>query len=115
MKDIARDLGVSVVTVSKVLHNHGDIGEETRARVLKRVRDLNYIPNLAARGLLTGRSLTVGFVVPGLLHSFYGEVAKGLTNVFRRKGYGLFIATSEEDPELERQEIAGFRADVRQR
>jgi LacI family transcriptional regulator len=105
MKDIARELGVSVVTVSKALRNHDDISQETRARVLQRMRDLNYQPNLAARALVTGRSLIVGFVVPGLLHSFFGEVAKGLTNVFRKKGYGLVIATSEEDPELERQEI----------
>jgi LacI family transcriptional regulator len=115
MKDIARDLGVSVATVSKVLRNHGDIGEETRARVLQRMRDLNYTPNLAARGLVTGRSLTVGFVVPGLLHSFFAEIAKGLTNVFRKHGYGLIIATSEEDPELERQEIVqllGRRVDA---
>lgn len=105
MKDIARDLGVSVVTVSKALRNHEDISEETRARVLQRIRDLNYRPNLAARALVTGRSFIIGFVVPGLLHSFFAEVAKGLTNVLRKKGYGLVISTSEEDPELERQEI----------
>lgn len=105
MKDIARELGVSVVTVSKALRNHDDISEETRERVLQRMRDLNYRPNLAARALVTGRSFIVGFVVPGLLHSFFGEVAKGLTNVFRKKGYGLVIATSEEEPELEQQEI----------
>jgi LacI family transcriptional regulator len=105
MKDIARELGVSVVTVSKALRNHDDISEETRAKVLQRMRDLNYRPNLAARALVTGRSFIVGFVVPGLLHSFFGEVAKGLTNVFRKKGYGLVISTSEEEPELEQQEI----------
>jgi LacI family transcriptional regulator len=105
MKDIARELGVSVVTVSKALRNHDDISEETRERVLQRMRDLNYRPNLAARALVTGRSFIVGFVMPGLLHSFFGEVAKGLTNVFRKKGYGLVIATSEEEPELEQQEI----------
>jgi LacI family transcriptional regulator len=105
MKDIARELGVSVVTVSKALRNHDDISEETRNRVLQRMRDLNYRPNLAARALVTGRSWTVGFVVPGLLHSFFAEIAKGLTNVLRKSGYGLVIATSEEDPELEREEI----------
>ena len=50
MKDIARDLGVSTVTVSKVLRNHPDVGEETRDRVLARVKELDYRPNLAARG-----------------------------------------------------------------
>ncbi|HWE06549.1 MAG TPA: LacI family DNA-binding transcriptional regulator [Rhizomicrobium sp.] len=105
MKDIARELGVSVVTVSKALRNHDDISEETRGKVLRLMRDLNYRPNLAARALVTGRSFIVGFVVPGLLHSFFAEIAKGLTNVFRKHGYGLVIATSEEDPELESQEI----------
>ncbi len=105
MKDIARELGVSVVTVSKALRNHEDISAETRARVLQRMRDLNYRPNLAARALVTGRSFIVGLVVPGLLHSFFAEIAKGLTSVLRKQGYGLVIATSEEDPELESQEI----------
>jgi LacI family transcriptional regulator len=105
MKDIARELNVSVVTVSKALRNHDDISEETRGKVLRLMEQMNYRPNLAARALVTGRSFIVGFVVPGLLHSFFAEVAKGLTNVFRKKGYGLVIATSEEDPELERQEI----------
>ncbi len=105
MKDIARELNVSVVTVSKALRNHEDISEETRNKVLHLMREMNYRPNLAARALVTGRSFIVGFVLPGLLHSFFAEVAKGLTNVFRKKGYGLVIATSEEDPELERQEI----------
>jgi len=105
MKDIARELGVSVVTVSKALRNHDDISTETRGKVLQLMRDRNYRPNLAARALVTGRSFIVGFVVPGLLHSFFAEVAKGLTNVFRKNGYGLVIATSEEDPALERQEV----------
>jgi len=105
MKDIARELNVSVVTVSKALRNHDDISEETRGKVLRLMREMNYRPNLAARALVTGRSFIVGFVLPGLLHSFFAEVAKGLTNVFRKKGYGLVIATSEEDPELEAQEI----------
>jgi LacI family transcriptional regulator len=56
MKDIARDLGVSVVTVSKALRNHTDISEKMRQRVLKRVWELNYYPNLAARALVTGKT-----------------------------------------------------------
>ena len=53
-EDIARELGVSIVTVSKVLRNHSDISDETRERVLKRMKGLNYRPNLAARALVTG-------------------------------------------------------------
>jgi len=105
MKDIARDLGVSVVTVSKVLRNHSDISEETRARVLRRIKELHYRPNLAARALVTGRSYTVGLIVPDLVHPFFAEVAKGLSRVLRKKGYSVVISSSEEDVELELQEL----------
>lgn len=105
MKDIARDLGVSVVTVSKVLRNHEDIGEATRKRVLDRVKELDYTPNLAARGLVTGKTYLVGLVVPDLLHPFFAQVAKSLSRALLKKGYCLTISTSEEDVELENHEI----------
>ena len=105
MKDIARDLGVSVVTVSKVLRNHSDISPATRMRVTQRMKELNYRPNLAARALVTGRTSIIGLIVPDLVHPFFGQVARGLTRVLRKKGYSLVISCSDEDPELERQEI----------
>ena len=105
MKDIARDLGVSVITISKVLRNHPDIGEETRERVLARVKELDYRPNLAARSLVTGRTDIVGLVVPDLLHPFFAEIAKSLSRVLREKGYYLIVASSEEDPDLEQAEV----------
>ena len=106
MKDIARDLGVSVVTVSKVIRNQGDIGKETRQRVLKRIKELNYQPNLAARALVTGKTYSAGLIVPDLVHPFFAEVAKGLSNALRRRNYSLLISSSEEDADLEKQEIA---------
>jgi LacI family transcriptional regulator len=105
LKDIARDLSVSVVTVSKVLRDHPDISPETKERVLKRMKELNYRPNLAARALVTGRSLIIGLVVPDLVHSFFAQVAKGLSRELRKKGYSLVISSSEEDPQFEQQEI----------
>ena len=105
LKDIARDLGVSVVTVSKVLRGANDISEETRQRVLKRMSELNYRPNMMARGLSSGKSFTVGLVVPDLLHPFFAEFAKSLNSVLRRNNYGLILTSSEEDPALEQQEI----------
>jgi LacI family transcriptional regulator, galactose operon repressor len=105
MKDIARDLGVSVITISKVLRNHPDVGDETRERVLARVKELDYRPNLAARSLVTGRTYLVGLVVPDLLHPFFAEIAKSLSDVLRGSGYYLIVSSSEEDPEIEEQEI----------
>lgn len=105
MKDIAQDLGVSVVTVSKVLRNHADISAETRERVLRRMKELNYQPNLAARALVTGKSYIMGLVVPDLVHPFFAQVAKRMSYLLRDCGYNLVISSSNEDPELEREEI----------
>jgi LacI family transcriptional regulator len=105
MKDIARDLGLSTVTISKALRGHPDIADETRKRVLKRMEELHYQPNLTARSLITGRTWTVGLVVPDLLHPFFAQIAKAISATIREQGYSLIITSSEEDPELEQREI----------
>lgn len=105
MKDIARDLGVSVVTVSKVVRNVPDISEKTRKRVLERIKELNYTPNATAQALVTGRLGIIALIVPDLVHPFFAEVAKGLSAVLRSKAYSLVISSSEEDPALEQKEI----------
>lgn len=105
LKDIAAELGVSTITVSKVLRNKPDVGEETRRRVLQRVRELNYRPNMLARGLASGKSQTIGLIVPDLVHTFFAELAKGLKAGLRSRGYQLILASAEEEPELEQEEI----------
>ena len=105
LKDIADDLGVSVVTVSKVLRGKTDIGDETRRRVLQRMKELDYRPNMLARGLASGRTQTVGLIVPDLVHPFFAEFAKSLASVLRASQYALILASSEEVPEIEEQEI----------
>lgn len=105
MKMIAQDLGLSVVTVSKVLRQHPDISPATRDRVLKRFRELEYRPNLTARSLVTGRSSLVGLLVPDLVHPFFAEVARSLASALRKHGLYLLICSSEGDPELEKEQI----------
>ncbi len=105
LKDIAQELGVSVVTVSKALRNQADVGEETRRRVLDSARRLRYRPNLTARSLVTGKSFFIGMVVPSLLHPFFAEVARSMSNALREHGYYVIITSSEEDPEMEAREI----------
>jgi len=105
LKDLAEDLGLSVVTISKVLRNMPDVSAETRKRVLKRMKELKYHPNLSARSLITGKTFAIGLVVPDLLHPFFAKIAKEISTTIRPKGYSLFIASSDEDPELEEQEI----------
>jgi LacI family transcriptional regulator len=105
MKDIAADLGVSLMTVSKALRLHSDISEETRERVLQRARELHYHPNLIARGLVTRKSYLVGVVIPDLMHSFFAEVAKGLSQRLSPHGYQAVLTDSDDDPELETRQI----------
>ncbi|HEX3660870.1 MAG TPA: LacI family DNA-binding transcriptional regulator [Acidobacteriaceae bacterium] len=106
MKDIAKDLGISIVTVSKVLHNHTDISPATRMRVLRRMKELNYQPNLNAQGLASGHSYMIGLIVPDLVHAFFSEVARSLAYTIRQRGFGLLISSSSEDPQFEQEEIA---------
>ncbi|HEX4229206.1 MAG TPA: LacI family DNA-binding transcriptional regulator [Bryobacteraceae bacterium] len=105
MKDIADDLGVSLMTVSKALRSHSDISEETRQRVLRRARELNYQPNWIARSLVTRRTYTVGVVIPDLMHSFFAEVANGLARELEPSGYQIVVTNSDENAETERRQI----------
>jgi len=110
MKDVAKELNLSVVTISKVLRGHTDISPATRERVLRRVQELGYRPNLAARSLVTGRTYMVGVVVPDLKHPFFAEIAGGVADRIRRKGYRMVIATSEEDHAIEIEAIESMLA-----
>ncbi|AFL89161.1 transcriptional regulator [Terriglobus roseus DSM 18391] len=105
LKDIAVAVGVSVITVSKVMRGHSDIGAETRRKVLEKAKELNFRPNLQARSLVTGKSQLVGLVVPDLLHPYFVEIAQSLAAELRKKGYYLVLSSSEEDRGLEEQQM----------
>jgi LacI family transcriptional regulator len=66
---------------------------------------MDYRPNMLARGLASGRSHAVGLVVPDLVHPFFGEFARALAGALRAEGMALILASSEEDPAVEQQEI----------
>ena len=105
MKDIARDLQVSLMTISKALRNHSDISEETRKRVLKSAERLGYQPNWIARSLVTRRTYMVGLVIPDLMNSFFAEVAKGLSRKLEPLGYQIVISDSEGNPKTEERQL----------
>src|ERR671911_3105772 len=105
MKRIAGELGVSITTVSKVLNNHDDISQATRARVLAKVEELGYRPNAVARSLTLRRTHTLGIVIPDLMHSFFVEIVAGLEAVASARGFGLLLCSSGEDARKERREI----------
>ena len=104
LSDIAKDLKVSVVTVSKALRNQGRISARTRERVLKRAKELDYHPNWVARSLATRRTYTIGLLLPDFTHPFFAEIARAVAETVRPRGYHVIVSYFEEDPELERIE-----------
>ena len=105
MKDIARDLGLSPMAVSKALRNHDDISKETRERVMRRAAELNYRLDWIARSMVTGRTYLVGLVLPDLMQSFFAEVAMGVTRRLAPAGYQVVILHTQEDPREEAASI----------
>ncbi|MGA9392696.1 MAG: LacI family DNA-binding transcriptional regulator [Candidatus Sulfotelmatobacter sp.] len=108
MMDIAKDLKVSVVTVSKVLRNQGRISDATRKRVLRRAKELNYQMNWVARSLVTRRTFTIGLLLPEFAHPFFAEIARAVARTVRPHGYHVVISSFEEDPELEASEASSL-------
>lgn len=104
LRDIAQDLNLSTMTISKVLRGQTDISAETKARVLKRVRELNYRPNVAARSLRTGQTYSVGMVVPQLEGAFVPALIEAISDAFRKEAYSLILASSNGDAENEERE-----------
>ena len=110
MRDIARGLNVSVVTVSKVLRNKGEISAATRRRVLQRAKALNYQTNWVARSLVTRRTYTIGLLLPDFTHPFFAEIARAVAETIRPQNYHLIISYFEEDPAMEKKEAESLVA-----
>ena len=99
--DVAKEAGVSVATVSRVVNGNYPVKPETRERVQSAINALQYVPNVQARELNTRHSSTIGVVVPGLYNMFFAEVIDGIEKSMRRQGYSLLLNCAQNDPELE--------------
>ena len=104
--EIAAICKVSKATVSRVINNNPQgVGEETRARVLKTIQQLDYRPNALARSVATSRSGMVGVVVPDASDFFYPRLIRGITDCMDTKGYSVIVANSDYDPEREAKQL----------
>lgn len=101
MKDVARHANVSPSTVSRVLNQNDYVSEETRDRVEKVVRELQYQPRSATRRTRNEQSVLVGLIIPDILNAYFATVAQSILENLRKRGYNLLIQISNEDPELE--------------
>lgn len=101
MSDVAREAGVSVMTVSNVLNDRSNVGAETRLHVLDIVDRLGYEINLTARHLRSGRTGTVGLIVPRFDLHYYGELASLISDALAADGMHLVVEQSGADRERE--------------
>jgi LacI family transcriptional regulator len=106
--EIARQLGVSVSTVSAVVNRRGYVSPAMRARVEQALQDAQYRPNDMARGLRLGQSHTVGLIVPDLTNSFFARLMRGAEDYLASLDYRLLIADSREEWERQREYLISF-------
>ncbi len=99
--DIAREAGVSMMTVSRVINQGDGVSEATRQRIQKIIKRLNYRPSAIARSLATRQTGTLGLVLPDISNPFFAEVARGAENLAYSKDYNVFLCNTEEDTQRE--------------
>ncbi|MGI4834350.1 MAG: LacI family DNA-binding transcriptional regulator [Janthinobacterium lividum] len=105
MADLARELGVSMTTVSRALSDHHSIGPATKQRVLKLAKKLNYQPNHLASALRRGQSRLLGVVVPYIEGKFFPAVIQGIEHAASKAGFSVIVCQSHEEVQLERRNV----------
>lgn len=99
-------------TVSRAFNGNGPIREETRRRVLTTAEALRYVPNSAARTLITRRTMTIGVLLPDLYGEFFSEIIRGIDTEARRLQYHLLVSSSHNDREEIRAALRAMRGRV---
>lgn len=112
IKDVAREAGVSIATVSRVFNNVGPVDEETRKHVRQVARQLKYIPNALGRSLSTKRTDAIGLLLPDLFGEFFSEVLRGSDQTAQQSHYHLVVSSSHNNKEEIRAALAMMRGRV---
>ncbi|WP_223925022.1 LacI family DNA-binding transcriptional regulator [Prevotella lacticifex] len=113
MKDIARDLGVSVATVSRALKDSPRISEAKRKEIQEYARDHNFLPNVIAETLRKSRvqpNKVIGVIVPQFIHYYFASILKGVEEEASRRGYRIMVAQSDDKYEREVEICKSFYA-----
>ncbi len=110
--DIAKSLGVSKTLVSLVINKKGDahgISPDTQKKVLAKIKEMKYEPNVFARGFRTGKTNTIGLIVSDISNLFYSRIARNIEDAAWKQGYSVVICSTEENVEKEKQQIRMLR------
>jgi LacI family transcriptional regulator len=114
IKELARELNLSVSTISKALHDSHEISEKTKRRVMETATRLNYVPNPYAGSLRNRKSKNIAVVIPEVADSFFSLAINGIESVAKEKGYHVLICLTHESFENEKailKEFKGGRVD----
>ena len=105
LKEIAEEAGVNVSTASRALSGTYGVRKQTRERVLSAAKRLNYRPNLMARGLVTGKSHTIGLVVSDIRNPYFAEVARGAEDAAFAASFDVILCNSDLNPTKQLQYV----------
>lgn len=101
LKQIAKELNVSVSTVSKALNDSPEISEQTKIKIKEYAKLKNYKPNVIGLNLKNRKTKTIGVIIPNILNSFFAKVFSGIEKVADKKGYNVIMCISNESLDKE--------------
>lgn len=107
--EIAREAGVSIATVSRVINHSNAVSEKSYRRVMDAVRKFNYVPNSTARSLSTSTSTSIGVVIPDINNPFFSLLLEGITRVADERGYHVLLFNTAENTDREHQVLQTMR------
>ncbi|WP_261130742.1 catabolite control protein A [Bacillus sp. Marseille-Q3570] len=99
--DVAREAGVSMATVSRVVNGNPNVKPATRKKVLDAIERLGYRPNAVARGLASKKTTTVGVIIPDISSIFFAELARGIEDIATMYNYNIILCNSDQNKEKE--------------
>lgn len=102
LKDVAKEAGLAVETVSRVLNNRGYISEKTKKKVYDAMQKIGYRPNIVARTLSKGRSDAIAVIVPHMIHPYFSQMLSEIESYAAEKQYQVFVNNSTGDPQKEK-------------
>jgi len=109
IKDVAKDAGVSIATVSHVINSTRHVSEELTTRVRESLAKLDYHPDCVARSLRTQRTHSIGLIVSDISNPFFSVLVRGAEDAAAERGYSVIISNTDEDLEKERLYVNVFR------
>ncbi len=103
--DVAREAGVSMATVSRVVNHNHNVRPDTKEKVLAVVKRLNYRPNDVARGLASKKTTTVGVIIPNVTNDYFAALARGIDDIAEMYEYNIILTNSDGNSQKEIQAL----------